>query len=151
MSRRSDGLSGELFSSIPTPVPQRAGAMDFRRAVANLVSQLLKDAHGSRYNIAARMSELSDVETSKALLDSYTAESREECNLPFWKAPLIEAASGRRDLVEWHAAVLGGRVIWGAEIIDADVGRLERQVVELQDELKQLRKQQRLLPRGGRR
>lgn len=146
--RRSDGLTGDMFSSIPAPAPQHAGAMDYRRTVANLLSGLLQQARASRYHVAARVSELADVETSKALLDSYTAESREGHNLPFWKAPLIEAATGRRDLVEWHAAVLGGRVIWGDEILDADVGRLQRQLGDLQDELKALQKQQK---RGGRR
>lgn len=147
---RSDALTGELFSSIPAPVPQRPGSMDFRRGVANLVSDMLRQSHASRYAIAARMSELTDVETSKALLDSYTAESRGECNLPFWKAPVIEVACNRRDLAEWHAAVLGGRVLWGAEILDADIGRYEREIAALQHELKTLRKQQLLLPRGRR-
>jgi hypothetical protein len=144
MSRkRSDTLTGELFSTIPAPAPQVPGAMDYRRPVAQMVSQLLKEFEGSRYQVAARMSELADVETSKAILDSYTAESREECNLPLWKAPVIEAATGSRLLAEWHAAVLGGRVLWGADITDADVGRTERQISELQERLKLLRRFQR--------
>jgi hypothetical protein len=146
--RRSDGLTGDMFSPIPSPMPKHAGTMDFRRPVASLLSELLRQTHGSRYTVAARMSELSDVETSKALLDSYTAEAREGHNIPFWKVPLIEAATDRRDLLEWHAAVLGARVIYGDEIIDADVGRLQRQLGELQDQLKGLQKQQK---RGGRR
>lgn len=137
--RRSDGLTGELFSSIPQPLPQTPASMDFRKPVAQLVSDMLKAASADRWEIAARMSRLADVETSKALLDSYTAHSREECNLPFWKAPLIEIACDRRDLAEWHAAVLGGRVLWGPDVLDAEIGRLERQVTELQDELKAMR------------
>lgn len=151
MSRnRSDALTGELFSTIPTPLPLLPGSMDFRRSIAQLVSQSLKDAPGSRYIVAARMSELADVETSKALLDSYTAESRDECNLPLWKAPLIEAATGSRVLAEWHASVLGGRVLWGVEITDADIGRTERQITELQSQLKDLKQFQKQLPRGQR-
>lgn len=151
MSRsRSDALTGELFSTIPTPAPLSAGTMDYRRGVANLVSQILKEAADSRYVVAARMSELADHETSKAILDSYTAETREECNLPLWKAPLIEAATGSRSLAEWHAGVLGGRVLWGAEITDADIGRTERQIHELQEQLKGLKQFQRQLPRGRR-
>lgn len=144
MSRaRSDSHTGELFSVIPTAAPLAQGSMDFRRPVAGLVSQMLKAAPDSRYVVAARMSELADHETSKAILDSYTAESREECNLPLWKAPLIEAATGSRVLAEWHAATLGGRVLWGAEIIDADIGRRERLIGDLQAEVKALRKHRR--------
>lgn len=149
MSRRSDGLTGELFSTIPAPMPQTAASMDFRSKVAQLVSQAIKDAEGSRWVIAARMSELADVETSKAILDSYTAESREECNLPFWKTPLLEVATGSRSLAEWHASVLGGRILWGAEILDADLGSVERQIAELQAQRKHLREFQQL--RRGRR
>lgn len=137
--RHADAFTGELFSTIPAPMPQTAASMDYRAKVAQLVSQAIKDADSSRWVIAARMSELADVETSKAILDSYTAESRDECNLPFWKTPLLEAATGSRALAEWHAGVLGGRVLWGAEILDADLGNVERQIVELQEQRKRLR------------
>lgn len=140
MSRRSDGLTGELFSSIPAPAPATPASMDYRKPVAQLVSQLLKDTPDTRYAIAARMSELADHETSKAILDSYTAESREECNLPLWKAPLIEAACGNRYLAEWHASVLGGRVLWGSDVLDADIGQRERLIHDLQQEVKELRR-----------
>lgn len=140
MSRRSDGLTGELFSPIPEPAPAVAASMDFRKPVAGLVSQMLKGTSDSRYVVAARMSELADHETSKAILDSYTAESRDECNLPMWKAPVIEAACGSRVLAEWHAGVLGGRVLWGSAVLDADIGERERLIHDLQQEVKALRK-----------
>lgn len=138
-ARRSDGLTGELFSTIPQPLPEIPASMDFRKPVAQLVSDMLKASPGDRWEVAARMSRLADVDTSKALLDSYTAHSREESNLPFWKAPLIEIACNRRDLAEWHARVLGGQILWGADVLDAESGRLERHIAELQDQLKQVR------------
>lgn len=146
MSRRSDALTGDLFAAIPQPLPEVPASMDFRRVVSQMVSQMLKDADDSRWQVAARMSELADVETSKALLDSYTAESREECNLPFWKAPVIELATNSRRLAEWHVGVLGGRVLWGAEALDADIGRRQRLIEQLQQEVKALK----TLPRGRR-
>ena len=141
MSRaRSDALTDDLFSLIPSPVPQTPASMDFRAPVSHLVSQLLKASPESRNVIAARMSDLASVDTSKAILDSYTAETREECNIPLWKAPIIEIVTGSRVLSELHAGVLGGRVLWGDEVTDADVGRAERQIAELQEQLKALRK-----------
>lgn len=144
MSRRSDGLTGELFASIPKPVPRVPETMDFRRPVAQLVAKLLKETPLDRYEVAAHMSRLAGHETSAAILDSYTAVSREECNIPLWKAPLIEIATERRDLAEWHANVLGGRVLWGEEVIDADIGGLDRQIAELQEKRRSLKQYQQL-------
>lgn len=141
---RSDVLTGDLFANIPKPLPQEPASMDFRAPVAQLVSRMIHDSQMSRYAIAGRMSELSDVETSKGLLDSYTAPAREECNLPFWKAPLIEIATGNRSLAEWHAAILGGRVLWGADVIDAEIGRRKREMADACAEIKELERIQRL-------
>lgn len=143
MAKRNDALTGDLFSGIPQPMPHEPASMDFRRRTTQLVSEALKQSGESRFLVAARMSELADVETSKALLDSYTAESREECNLPLWKAPIIEAATGSRVLAEWHVGVLGGRILWGHEVIDADIGRRERLIRELKDEVATLKTYQR--------
>lgn len=147
MSRVSDGLTGELFSGIPKPMPETPESMDFRAHVGELINEMVAKAkanHGlDRWDIAARMSRLAGVETSKALLDSYTARSREECNLPFWKAPLLDLACREKDLVEWHARVLGGRVLWGSDILDADVGQRKRQIAQLQAELKAIETVQR--------
>lgn len=143
--KRPDAFTGDLFTGIPAPVPQLQGSMDFRKPVANLVSTLIRESGITRYAIASRVSELADHETSKAILDSYTAESRDECNLPLWKAPLLELATDRRDLAEWHASVLGGRVLWGEEVLDADIGRMKRLIGELQDKVKHVERVQRIV------
>lgn len=140
---RSDALTGDLFADIPSPMPGIVGTMNFRAPVAELVSRMLSEFDGSRYAVAARMSELADHETSKAILDSYTAPSREECNIPLWKAPVIEIATGSRMLAEWHASVLGGRILWGADVLDAEIGQTDRLIAELQERnrgMKQLRR-----------
>ena len=142
--RRSDSLTCDLFAAIPAPLPETPASMDFRGPVAQLVSEMIKGSSLSRWAIAARMSELADVETSKALLDSYTAISREECNLPFWKAPLLEASLGDRSLAEWHARVLGGRVLWGADVLDAEIGRRKREIADAGAEIKALERMQRI-------
>ena len=144
MRNKRDAFTGELFSSIPSPMPPLPGAMDFRKPVAELVAGLLANAKRDRYDVAARISRLCDHETSKAILDSYTAPAREECNLPFWKAPLIELATGNRSLAEWHATVLGGRVLWGADVFDAEIGRRKREMADANAEIKELERIQRL-------
>ncbi len=140
MSRnRSDALTGELFSSIPTAVPAVPGAMDFRKPVAELVAGLLANAKRDRYDIAARVSRLCDHETSKAILDSYTAPSREECNLPLWKVPSMEIACNSRGITEWLVGVHGGRVLWGEQVLQADLGEIETRIQHLQEQRRQVK------------
>ena len=140
MSRnRSDALTGELFSQIPNAVPAVPGAMDFRKPVAELVAGMLANAKRDRYDVAARISRLCDHETSKALLDSYTAPSREECNLPLWKVPAIEIACNSRDVTEWLVAVHGGRVLWGEQVLQADLGQIESRIQHLMEQRRQVK------------
>lgn len=149
MSRKaSDALTGELFSNIPAPAPLVPETMDYRPDVARMVAGMLDDARAKgldRWEVAARMSRYAGHDTSKALLDSYTAASREECNLPLWKAPLIELACDARDLANWHAELLGGRVLWGREVMDAEIGRAQRELDELNQRVKSMRELQRRL------
>lgn len=140
MSRaRADAFTGELFCNIPEPRPALPESMDFRAPVAELVSDMLAKAKAKgidRWDVAARMSRLSGHETSKAIIDSYTAPSREECNAPLWKAPVMELACDERDLAEWHAGILGGRILWGSDVMDAEIGRMQRELDELKARLR---------------
>lgn len=136
MRRQCDTLTGDLFIEVPSAAPEIPGTWDYRTEVAELISRIIADSGMSRYQIAARMSELADVETSKAVLDSYTSPVRDACNMPLWKAPLIECVASARALAEWHAAKLGGRVIWGAEILDADIGKTQAELDRLSAQLK---------------
>ena len=150
MSRhRSDALTGELFSQIPTAVPAVPGAMVFRTPVAELVAGLLANAKRDRYDVAAKISRLCDHETSKALLDSYTAPSREECNLPLWKVPAIEVATNSRGITEWLVAVHGGRVLWGAQVLQADLGEIESRIQALMEQRRHVKEYLRRSGHGG--
>ena len=131
---RADALTGELFSASPQAIPAVPGAMDFRKPVAELVAGVLANAKRDRYDVAARISRLCDHETSKALLDSYTAPSREECNLPLWKVPALESACNSRGITEWLVGVHGGRVLWGAQVLQADLGEIESRIQQLQEQ-----------------
>lgn len=149
MTRKtSDALTGELFSSIPAPVAQVPETMDYRPDVARMVKDMLDKARAKgvdRWEVGARMSRWAGTDTSKALLDGYTALSREESNLPMWKAPLIELACDARDLANWHAELLGGRVLWGREVMDAEIGRAQRELDELNQRVRSMRELQRRL------
>jgi len=142
MTRRAPlSVCLDLFEDIPKPASPTLGSFDFRVPVKQLVGQVLKASPESRHMIAARISDLVGQETTRATLDSYTSPGVERLawNLPLWKAPVLEMVCDSRALAEWHAGVLGGRILWGREVIDADIGKRERLIRELQDEVRNLK------------
>lgn len=139
MAKRDD-LTLDLFE-VPQPAAPLPGAMDYRSLVAGLVSEALRMPNADRHEIAARCSRLSGKDVSKYMLDAYTSEAREEFNLPFWLVPALEEACGTHDLTNWLVATRGGRMFVGREALNADLGRLERQKLQIDQLIKKLKKQ----------
>ncbi len=121
---RRDHLTGELFN-VPRPVPALPGSMDYRSVVAHLLSEALQRAGSNRFELAGRISALVGKDVSKWMLDGYTAEAREEFNLPFYLVPAIESACCTHAMTEWLASVRGARVLIGEEALHHDLSRLQ--------------------------
>lgn len=140
-SNRSDALTGDLFT-IPRAAAPIPASMDYRATVTLLVGDMLADAHAAgldRYEVAAKASRLAGRDVSKNMLDGYTAESREEFNCPLWLAPVLESVCNSTLLADWHASVRGGRLVIGADTLDAEIGRLERVREDAAGKIKQLK------------
>ncbi len=139
--KRRDALTGDMFA-LPRPAAPIAGSMDFRQPVTALVGDMLKDAHAAgldRWEVASRASRLAGRDVSKNMLDGYTAESREEFNCPLWLAPVLEIVCSSTRLAEWHGGVVGGRLLLGADTLNAEIGRLERVKQQAGEEIKALK------------
>src|SRR5690606_7852331 len=104
MARSRDTQTQDLFE-IPEPV-NLTGGLDFRSVVSGLVGDAMKG--NDRYQLAATMSRLAGKDVTKYMLDGYSAEGREEFNLPFYLVPAFETACGTHDLTNWLATVRGG-------------------------------------------
>lgn len=139
MRRITDLLTGDLFAA-PMPAPEQAAAMGYSREVAHLVSAMLAESGLSRYQVAARMSELAGREISKYMLDAYSAESREAYNLPLWEVPALEVACGSHAITAWLAGKRGARLLVGREALDAELGKLERLRDEAGRKIKELKR-----------
>lgn len=137
---RKDDHTLDLFE-VPQPAAPLPGGMDYRALVAGLVSEALRASSADRHELAARCSRLSGKDVSKYMLDAYTSEAREEFNLPFWLVPALEEACGTHDLTNWLVATRGGRMFVGREALNADLGRLERQKLQIDQLIKKLKKQ----------
>ena len=128
----------ELFA-LPAPSTTPA-SKDHGREICHLLSEALKRTPKSRYEIAARMSELTGHEISKAMLDAWSAESREGWRFPLEWADAFETACDTYCLTEFQARKRGCRVYAGDEVRQAEIGRIEAQIDELAGRLKTLKK-----------
>jgi len=141
MTRRHDTATGDLFS-VPKAAAPIEGSMDFRRQISALVGNMLTAAARAgidRYEVSAQASRLAGRDVSKLMLDGYTAESREEFNLPFWLVPVLETVCSSTLLTDWLASVRGGRVLMGHETIDAEIGRLAHERDQASEEIRRLK------------
>lgn len=139
MRRRRDDHTPDLFAAVPRPAPMEPATMDYRPVVAHLLGRMIQASALDRYEIAARVSRLVGREVSKCMLDGYTAESREAFNLPAYLVPPVEAVCESTLLSGWIAEVRGGRLMLGAAALDAEIGRLETELTERRDELREMR------------
>jgi len=141
MPRRTrDDRTGDLFA-YPRPAVQQPGAYDYRDVVSHLVSEILEEADVNRFEVAARVSQLTGREISKYMLDAYSAESREGHNFPFSLAPALEAACRTYRLTHWLVDIRGGELLVGREALDAELGRIEKQKETLNRRARQLRRE----------
>ena len=92
------------------------------------ISQVIKDCPHSRFQIAAKMSELLGLEITKSMIDSWTAESREGLyRFPACYLPALCQVVGSLEPVRIMADLLGAYVIQGEEAILTELGRLKEQ------------------------
>lgn len=130
MSRVKDLLTLDLFD-VPTPAPSTPGAMNYAREIAAVMSQALKDCAHDRVDVAARMTRLTGKEVSLAMLNAYTAESRETHNISMEKAIAFDAATDGFALLKFYAAKRGCKVMVGKDALLAELGRIDQEKADL--------------------
>jgi hypothetical protein len=98
------------------------------------ISLGLKKSSFSRYQVAARMSELLGVEVSKAQLDSWTAESKENHRFPAAYLPAYCEATGDKEVLRIMAELLGCYVIESRDALLTQLGKIKEEKRELTDQ-----------------
>jgi hypothetical protein len=124
--RAADTLTGDLFSGIPQAHPMTPGAWNFRREIAVVMGDAIKECSKDRWQIAADMSRLLGREVSANTLDKYTSEASEDHIPNLETAIAFDAATGQTALVSLFASKLGCRVLPGKDSLLAELGRLEQ-------------------------
>jgi len=129
----------DLFE-LPRPINPTPSSLDHGKEIRHLLSAALKQTSKSRYEVCSRMSELIGTDISVAMLNAWTAESREAWRFPLEYAPAFEVACETFCITEFLARKRGCKVYAGDEVRQAEIGRLESQMQELSTKLKALKK-----------
>ncbi len=139
MRHPRDDKTLDIFS-VPQPVLSVPGLGNYASQVSELVSEILKGSELDRYEIAARMSRLSGDDVSKNMLDAWSSPARTDHNLPLYRAALLEEVCASHVLTNWQVHLRGGRVAYGREALDTELGRLERVAANATRQARELKK-----------
>lgn len=107
------------------------GSLNIDAQIRGLVTMALKQTRLSRYEVAGKMSELLGKEITKATLDSWSAESKENHRFPLSYLPAFCRATGSREILRFLADKCGGFYIESAEALYTEFGRIEQMKKEL--------------------
>jgi len=139
---RKDEQTIDLFS-IPEQRHPDPGSANYSFEVSNRVSEMLKMHPDDRWQIAAEMSRLSGDDVSKNMLDAWASPGRPDHNIPLYRVALLEQVCHSHLLTDWLVNKRGGQASWGADVLNARLGRLmtskrkmDAQIKELQSVLK---------------
>ena len=149
MTKRKKDSSGELpiFEWIKkaeelsrqAAIPAK-GSLDidseFRAAVSEDI-KAAKDATGrelSRYEVAARMSELVGQEITASMLNNWTADAHEKHRFPCQFLPAFILSTGGRRAFEALSRKSGLFALPGAEALRAEIQRIDEEMKKLKGE-----------------
>lgn len=113
-----------------------AGSFDIDSRFRESITQALKESSFSRYHIAARMSELIGHEITKSMLDSWTAESKENHRFPAIFLPAFCEATGRTETLQTLARPVGVFMLPGTEALRSEIQRIDEEINKKKTEKK---------------
>lgn len=113
-----------------------AGSFDIDRQFREVISAAIKASPRSRYEIAARMSELIGQEITKTTLDSWTAESKDGHRFPAIFLSAFCEATGSSEPLKIMGRLVGVFIMPGPEALRAEIQKLEEEITKRQAEKK---------------
>ncbi|HAR98528.1 MAG TPA: hypothetical protein DCS11_06515 [Syntrophus sp. (in: bacteria)] len=137
--KRIDSAQATLFEIIQDlnsaqAESRQAGSLNIDRRFREAVSEALRWCPLSRYQIAARMSELTDTDITKTMLDSWTAESKVQNRFPAVFLPAFCEAVGSHEPLKLLGGLVGVFVMPGPEALRAEIQRIEEEIAAKQAE-----------------
>ncbi|MFA5261640.1 MAG: hypothetical protein WC450_10465 [Candidatus Omnitrophota bacterium] len=114
-------------SSAPVP-----GSYDIDKSFREAISRALKACPLSRYQVAGRMSELVGQDITKSMLDSWTAESKEQHRFPAIYLPSFCEATGQTEILTMLGQSAKVFVMAGPDALRAEIRRDEEMIRDIQ-------------------
>jgi hypothetical protein len=112
------------------------GRLNIDATLREMVSDALKHTRLSRYEVGAEMSKLIGREITKGMIDSWSAESKENHRFPLAYLPAFCEAVGDKSIIRLIAEKAGGYFIEGEEALYTELGKLERMKKEISEKEK---------------
>jgi ubiquinone biosynthesis protein UbiJ len=153
MAKRRPALSDlqMAFSfDVPAAATDAGDLAGFGAMVAAGVARACREDSRTRHEIARAMGDVLGEGVSKAMLDAYCSESREQHSIPAHRWWALIAVTGRWDIADALAARCGARLLSGEEIRAAELGHVQAQMAELQERMRALKASTRPLARSAR-
>jgi hypothetical protein len=110
------------------------GALNMRSAVRNALYEMFKASPLNRWQIAAKMSELMDLEVTKYMLDAWTSESKEGHRFPMEFGPAACVASGNNKVIEVVCQPVGMFALGGPDALRSQKQQLNEQMAEMRQQ-----------------
>ncbi len=112
------------------------GSLDIDSELRAAVTGDIKASPLSRYQIAARMSELVGQEITESMLYNWTAESHDKHNMPCKLLPAFVVATGGRRVFECLSRRSGLFALPGAEALGAEIHQLREKKKKIDEEIR---------------
>ena len=152
--KRPDPTQGDLFYEPVYPSRTAADALamsGFRSRLKRAMSRALKECPYDRFEVATRMAQALEQDSfSKAMLDAYTAESKEGHDISLHRFKAFVRATEQTWLWDFVVADDGLTILVGDEARLAEAALMRQRMKELQDQLKKLESQPVVLSRRSR-
>lgn len=116
-----------------------AGSFNVSQQLRGEISEGLRKCALSRFEVAARMSELVGVEITKSQLDSWTAESKEYHRFPAEYLPAFCAVTGHKEPLRIMARMVQCYLIESEEALMTELGRIAKVKRDLAEREKTVR------------
>nr|VFK69315.1 MAG: hypothetical protein BECKUNK1418G_GA0071005_13573 [Candidatus Kentron sp. UNK]VFK73879.1 MAG: hypothetical protein BECKUNK1418H_GA0071006_13403 [Candidatus Kentron sp. UNK] len=123
------------------PLPKYLGKPAREHVCRTVIRMVNKDGRDRR-DIAEDMNDHlgEHIVTARTLTD-WGQVGREDRNIPFWMVPALEQATRSRALSDWLIRSGGGQALWGANVLQAQLGAMEMERRRLDEKIEETRKQ----------
>lgn len=132
----------------PTAATSEGDLAGYAAMIAASVARICREDGRNRHEIAIAMSTVLNEPVSKAMLDAYASESRDQHTIPAHRWLALVAVAGRWDVADAIITRAGARILSGEEIRAAELGHVQAQIAELQERQRELKATTRPLSRS---